>query len=79
LNDVAAQLAEWTRTAESSSPKIGLAKAAKQQIKHIFYIVRENRTYDQVMGDLPKANGDANLTLFGRDVTPNGHNIASNL
>ncbi len=45
-------------------------------IRHIFYIVRENRTYDQVMGDLPRANGDPFLTLFGREVTPNGHRLA---
>jgi YVTN family beta-propeller protein len=45
-------------------------------IKHVFYVIRENRTYDQVLGDLPKANGDASLTLFGEDVTPNGHAIA---
>ncbi len=69
-------LPEWTRAADSSSPRIGIDKTAKQQIKHIFYIVRENRTYDQVMGDLAKANGDASLTLFGREITPNGHNIA---
>ncbi len=39
-------------------------------IKHVFYVIRENRTYDQVLGDLPKGNGDLNLTLFGEDVTP---------
>jgi YVTN family beta-propeller protein len=46
-------------------------------IKHVFYVIRENRTYDQVLGDLPKGNGDPNLTLFGEDVTPNAHAIAS--
>jgi YVTN family beta-propeller protein len=45
-------------------------------IKHIFFIVRENRTYDQILGDLPKANGDPSLVLFGRDVTPNAHQLA---
>jgi YVTN family beta-propeller protein len=45
-------------------------------IKHIFFIVRENRTYDQILGDLPKANGDPSLVLFGRNVTPNGHRLA---
>ncbi len=45
-------------------------------IKYVFYVIRENRTYDQVLGDLPKANGDASLTLFGEDVTPNAHAIA---
>jgi hypothetical protein len=39
-------------------------------------VIRENRTYDQVLGDLPQGNGDPNLTLFGEDVTPNAHALA---
>jgi hypothetical protein len=46
-------------------------------IKHVFYLIRENRTYDQVLGDMPQGNGDPNLTLFGEDVTPNAHTLAS--
>jgi YVTN family beta-propeller protein len=46
-------------------------------IKHVVYIVKENRTYDQVLGDLPKANGDPSLTLFGAEVTPNQHALAT--
>lgn len=42
-------------------------------IKHVFYIVRENRTYDQVLGDDPRGDGDPQLTLFGRRITPNIH------
>ncbi len=45
-------------------------------IKHVIYIIKENRTYDQVFGDLPRGNGDARLCIFGRDVTPNQHKIA---
>jgi YVTN family beta-propeller protein len=45
-------------------------------IKHVFYIIRENRTYDQVLGDLPIGNGDPTLTLFGEEVTPNAHALA---
>jgi YVTN family beta-propeller protein len=45
-------------------------------IKHVFYVIRENRTYDQVFGDLEKGNGDPTLTLFGEDVTPNAHAMA---
>ncbi len=45
-------------------------------IKHVFYIIRENRTYDQILGDLERGNGDPNLCLFGEDVTPNAHAIA---
>jgi DNA-binding beta-propeller fold protein YncE len=45
-------------------------------IKHCIYVIKENRTYDQVLGDLPQGNGDANLCLFPRKVTPNHHAIA---
>ena len=45
-------------------------------IKHVIYIIKENRTYDQVLGDLPQGDGDRNLVLFGRDVTPNHHALA---
>jgi YVTN family beta-propeller protein len=42
-------------------------------IKHIFYIIKENRTYDQVLGDVPEGNGDPDLVLFGEKITPNQH------
>jgi YVTN family beta-propeller protein len=45
-------------------------------IKHVFYVVRENRTYDQVLGDLPQGNGDPTLVVFGPNVTPNAHALA---
>jgi YVTN family beta-propeller protein len=44
--------------------------------EHVIYIVKENRTYDQVLGDLPQADGDTSLVLFGRSVTPNQHAMA---
>ncbi len=44
--------------------------------EHVIYIVKENRTYDQVLGDLTQADGDTSLVLFGRDVTPNQHALA---
>ena len=49
-----------------------------QNIKHIIYIIKENRTYDQVLGDLPFGNGDPALTEFPESVTPNFHNLARN-
>jgi len=45
-------------------------------IKHVLFIMKENRTFDQVFGDLKQGNGDPSLTLFGRDVTPNQHALA---
>ena len=46
------------------------------KIKHVVYIIRENRTYDQVLGDIGKGNSDPSLTLFGENVTPNAHELA---
>ncbi len=43
---------------------------------HVIYVLRENRTYDQVLGDLPQADGDTSLVLFGRSVSPNAHALA---
>ncbi|HZX05545.1 discoidin domain-containing protein, partial [Kribbella sp.] len=45
-------------------------------IKHVFLIVKENRTYDQVYGDIPQGNGDPALTQYGENVTPNQHALA---
>ena len=49
---------------------------ASTEIKHIIYIIKENRTYDQEFGDLPHTNGDPELTIFGEKVTPNQHALA---
>jgi YVTN family beta-propeller protein len=49
---------------------------APSPIKHVFYVIRENRTYDQVFGDLERGNGDPTLCLFGDEVTPNAHALA---
>jgi DNA-binding beta-propeller fold protein YncE len=48
----------------------------RQHIKHVIYIVKENRSYDQVLGDLEKGNGDPSLTLFPEAMTPNHHELA---
>jgi YVTN family beta-propeller protein len=47
----------------------------KSPIKYVFYIVKENRTYDQVLGDVAAGNGDTSLVLFGEKVTPNQHKL----
>ena len=47
--------------------------ALRQHIQHVIYIVKENRTYDQVLGDLDRGNGDPSLAEFGRVITPNQH------
>lgn len=48
----------------------------RERIEHVVYIVKENRTYDQVLGDLPVGDGDPALTVFPRAVTPNHHALA---
>ena len=87
----ASALAEFTTTVKQNSPyrdsqvsdnplsspiipaQVGQRSSA---IEHVIYIVKENRTYDQMLGDLGKGNGDPALTLFGRDVAPNHHKLA---
>ncbi len=44
--------------------------------KHVVYIIKENRTYDQVLGDMPEGNGDASLCIFGEKFTPNQHKLS---
>jgi len=46
-------------------------------IKYVFYVLKENRTYDQILGDLPQGNGDTSLCLFGKQVTPNAHALVT--
>ena len=46
-------------------------------IKHVFFVVRENRSYDQMLGDVGRGNGDPKLTVFGRNVTPNMHALVT--
>jgi YVTN family beta-propeller protein len=51
--------------------------AVRSHIKHIIYIIKENRTYDQVLGDLDRGNGDPSLAEFGQVITPNQHQLAT--
>jgi YVTN family beta-propeller protein len=51
-------------------------RAAYPPIEHVVYIIKENRTYDQVFGDLTQGDGDARLVFFPRDVSPNHHALA---
>jgi len=85
------QLARWSRIVlanapyqpsmmEDAGPPAGSVVPARPggptPIEHVIYIVKENRTYDQVLGDLGIGNGEASLTLFGADVSPNHHKLA---
>jgi DNA-binding beta-propeller fold protein YncE len=79
LASLTAQVATNNHYGRSESP----ASAATMdflagKIKHVVYIIKENRTYDQVLGDLPVGNGNPSLTEFPDGVTPNFHNLARN-
>ena len=52
-------------------------KSGGNRIKHVLYIIRENRTYDQILGDMPVGNNDPSLVMYGKDVTPNAHALAA--
>ena len=63
---------------DAPTPQDALTMAAlRRHIKHVIYIVKENRTYDQVLGDLDRGNGDPSLAEFGRTITPNQHRVAT--
>lgn len=67
------------RLAPASAPgasPIPRRVGAPSPITHVFYVIRENRSYDQIFGDLERGNGDPTLTLFGEEVTPNAHALA---
>ncbi len=71
---------ELTRTVVRLSPKPAIERGAgswkKPPIRHVVFIMKENRTYDQVLGDLPQGNGDPSLCLFPERITPNHHKLA---
>ncbi len=82
-----ANLAHWTDVVLASNrmkaaqQKIVFAGGSSSPIKHIIYIIKENRTYDQILGDLeqngkPVGNGDPGLAMYGETVTPNEHKLA---
>ena len=60
---------------EAGNP-IPMKVGDKSPIRYVFYIIKENRTYDQVLGDIPEGNGDTSLVLFGERITPNQHKLA---
>jgi DNA-binding beta-propeller fold protein YncE len=86
-SDIEKNLPEWTGTViesnrmKAAAEKIEFAGAQQNRIKHVIYIIKENRTYDQILGDLkqdgkPVGNGDPDLTMYGESITPNEHKLA---
>lgn len=66
---------ETSSDGEAGNP-IPMKIGAGSPIKYVFYILKENRTYDQVLGDMKQGNGDTSLVLFGEKITPNQHKLA---
>jgi DNA-binding beta-propeller fold protein YncE len=76
-----ATLEQLTRTVENDNllhndPGTIQFAGGNNPIKHVIYVIKENRTYDQILGDLKPGNGDPSLTMYGTDVTPNQHKLA---
>ncbi|WP_414663351.1 bifunctional YncE family protein/alkaline phosphatase family protein [Horticoccus sp. 23ND18S-11] len=72
----AAAAASAIRTARPAATAIPVRAGEPSLIEHVVYVVKENRTYDQVFGDMKKGNGDPSLVMFGSKVTPNQHRLA---
>lgn len=75
------QLPQFTQTVERdnlfrSDPGTIAFASGQNPIKHVIYVLKENRTYDQILGDLKVGNGDPSLTMYGSDITPNEHKLA---
>lgn len=81
FGEIQSHLPGYTRRVETDNllhvaqRKIGFA-SGKNPIRHVIYILKENRTYDQILGDLPVGDGDPSLTMFGAEITPNEHKLA---
>jgi DNA-binding beta-propeller fold protein YncE len=80
LENVETSLAAYTEQVLASNRMRGNADSlpfsGKNPIRHVIYVLKENRTYDQILGDLGVGNGDRSLTMYGEDITPNEHKLA---
>lgn len=92
VNDLRGQIKAWTKQVYENIPYkddyltqartpqepsvVPQQVGAGSPIRHVIYVIKENRTYDQIFGDITRGNGDPRLTIFGKEVTPNHHAIA---
>jgi hypothetical protein len=81
LADLPANLSAFTKQVSETNASRGNADRVRfaggeNKIHHVIYIIKENRTYDQVFGDLGGGDGDPSLTMYGEDITPNQHKLA---
>jgi YVTN family beta-propeller protein len=81
LADLPAHLSEYTKqaaernTSRGNTDRVPFA-SGENKIHHVIYIIKENRTFDQVFGDLGAGDGDPSLAMYGADITPNQHALA---
>src|SRR5208283_4860559 len=81
LADIEKNLATYTHQVEEDNllrADVGNFTFARGRnpIHHVIYVLKENRTYDQIFGDLPVGDGDKSLTMYGAEITPNEHKLA---
>jgi phospholipase C len=81
LAELPANLSAYTKQVSETNTLRGNADrvafpGGENKIRHVIYIIKENRTYDQVFGDLGAGDGDPSLTMYGEDITPNQHKLA---
>ena len=81
IRSTLAKLPELTRVVEHDNllhadpGSISFAQGSNP-IKHVIYVIKENRTYDQILGDLKVGDGDSSITMYGEEITPNEHRLA---
>jgi len=81
LDEIETNLAAFTHQVEDNNltrtpPEKIQSAGGQNPIKHVIYILKENRTYDQIFGDLGVGDGDPSLTMYGAEITPNQHKLA---
>jgi YVTN family beta-propeller protein len=77
VNDLSRALTSMEKPRDNAAPRPVPERIGEPSVfKHVVYIIKENRTYDQVLGDMKQGNGDPELCIFGADVTPNTHKLA---
>jgi DNA-binding beta-propeller fold protein YncE len=81
LSDLPANLSSFTKQVAEANAVRGNADrvpfaTGENKIHHVIYIIKENRTYDQVFGDLGVGDGEPSLAMYGEDITPNQHKLA---
>ncbi len=77
LNDLSRATAARLKPREQAQPKPVPDRIGEPSVfKHVVYIIKENRTYDQILGDMKQGNGDPGLCIYGKDITPNTHKLS---